>query len=151
MSDREEYNRVWSVADYGNIAAIGKDSEAAGTTSPRLFGSGLPQGVSTVNRGTGITPSPKVSFMRRTTTKNTCTSPRKKKALNPKLYTWRYQKVEDHSTMAGRGTVPDSITLKALDVPWLCTGCAAMLNTTRHTCRKAPAVYMADTNVWGIT
>lgn len=59
MSDREEYNRVWSVADYGNIAAIGKDSEAAGTTSPRLFGSGLPQGVSTVNRGTGITPSPK--------------------------------------------------------------------------------------------
>jgi hypothetical protein len=59
MADQtEEFKRVWSVSDYGNIAAIGVGSGAAATGSPRLFGTDLPQGTSTITKDNKIKPSP---------------------------------------------------------------------------------------------
>jgi len=59
MADQtEEFKRVWSVSDYGNIAAIGVGSAAAANGSPRLFGTDLPQGTSTITQDNKIKPSP---------------------------------------------------------------------------------------------
>lgn len=56
-NETEEFKRVWSVADYGNIAAIGVTAGEDTAGPSRLFLTDLPQGVSTIRGGDRIAPT----------------------------------------------------------------------------------------------
>lgn len=58
-NETEEFQRAWSVSDYGNIAAIDVRSAAAAGQPKSLFGTSLPQGTSTIKKDNRLRPSQK--------------------------------------------------------------------------------------------